>query len=687
MTRKKNFDGSNMFCRFCNKGGHEICFCPVIPSVPTTDCPAGAEAFVASLRDGKEVVPAYGRCDLRSLTRHVEARAKELNEKNPWADSKERTDLLRKQLGAWRAIGAPTTVLSWIAYGVPVRFRDGKPPARAGFANGRSYWDKIEFVRTEVADLVERGALRKIPHAEAHCICPIHVVDNKGKLRVTMDTRYPNSEVCNPAFRLETLQQFSVGVLEQGMLMVTSDITKAYYSVPLHPDAQKYFCFEHEGQVYCPTTLVTGSAQAPYYFNKLLRVVTRFARAAGVGMQNYFDDHLWYADKDSIPATIEFAKWLVPHLGFVFNLKSCWDAGLKAKFLGYLVDLAAMRFTVEETKLRAILRLLSELASQMENGERVSVKLLQRVTGSLMSVQLAVPHVRVWTRCLYYEIACAGYRTVTQTGAQALKEVLYWQANLLRCNGKAIAQPKATYPLHVDASEVGWGAHTDKTECSGLFDASLCGTSSTLRELEGLCAAGKRLQDELAGKAVLVLMDSSAAIRNLINEGGPVPNLARAVRKWVEFSVAHRIVCTYEWQRRALNARADQLSKLLSHLPLLKAGERERITKMAPSPCRWALTAEDVRRARDPAERELFLLHVDYNTIRETLQICVRQRTRILLLHPVWMAQGWWADIKRHAVSHVPLGPLSDLTEPAERARGGYADWQMQLSDLDCRQR
>jgi len=49
-------------------------------------------------------------------------------------------------------------------------------------------------------------------------------------------------------------------------------------------------CFEFEGKVYAPTVMTFGEAQAPFFWNKIMREVVTFARALGYRMMNYFDD-------------------------------------------------------------------------------------------------------------------------------------------------------------------------------------------------------------------------------------------------------------------------------------------------------------------------------------------------------------------------------------------------------------
>ena len=45
----------------------------------------------------------------------------------------------------------------------------------------------------------------------------------------------------------------------------------AYYSVPLHPDAQIYLCWEYDGVVYRPAIIVFGVSPAPQVFTKIVK--------------------------------------------------------------------------------------------------------------------------------------------------------------------------------------------------------------------------------------------------------------------------------------------------------------------------------------------------------------------------------------------------------------------------------
>jgi hypothetical protein len=62
------------------------------------------------------------------------------------------------------------------------------------------------------------------------------------------------------------------------MLMITTDVAKAYYQVPLHKDSQPYCAWRHNGEWIIPTVITFGISVAPFVFTKIMKVVLRFAR-------------------------------------------------------------------------------------------------------------------------------------------------------------------------------------------------------------------------------------------------------------------------------------------------------------------------------------------------------------------------------------------------------------------------
>jgi hypothetical protein len=71
-------------------------------------------------------------------------------------------------------------------------------------------------------------------------------------------------------------------------------------------------------------------------------------------------------------------------------------------------------------------------------------------------------------------------------------------------------------------------------------------------------------------------MDSLAAVRNLINGGGPVKELNDLMKEWFDWCTTNNIVCTYEWIPREENKSADGLSKLIANTDWILKDEIKR---------------------------------------------------------------------------------------------------------------
>ena len=64
---------------------------------------------------------AFAGMEREQAFAHMEKKGRAWNVGNPWVGAKI-YDQLRAKLGYWRAIGASDSVISWLGYGVPMKF-------------------------------------------------------------------------------------------------------------------------------------------------------------------------------------------------------------------------------------------------------------------------------------------------------------------------------------------------------------------------------------------------------------------------------------------------------------------------------------------------------------------------------------------------------------------------------------
>jgi hypothetical protein len=679
---KKLFDKAdpNKVCRFCKRKGHTIQSCMVCPrkegpKKDETELQRRKREFVLGLcaRPRKE----KGWAELQTGEERKQALKRALeegrlaNEGNPWAQSEKRRDKLRRQLGYWWAIGADDTVIMWIGFGVRLRFET--PPQRLFFPNHRSYWEHIEHVRKEHETHLADGSFRVLQPHEVAIGNPLQVeVNAKGKKRMCSDDRFPNAYLANYDFTQETLNRHVPLIVERGMLMITTDIEKAYYQVPLHKESQQYCAWRHEGSWIAPTIGIFGLGPMPFVFTKIMRPVIKFMRGLRVRGTNCIDDNLWAEFEANIDEVVEIVKELFAALGWNFNAKCVFRPSTTVLYNGMFIDSDRYEIRATDEKIEAARRLAWTIWFDARDGKAVKVKDMQRLAGRLQSMKLALEGVAVWTRGLYADIAKAqetsggrvGESTRTHLREAALADVSFWAYRLGNQNGLPIAD--ATSDVHVtlqcDASDVGWGAHTD-VEGSGVkgeLPAEVLGQSSTARELTGVLLAAESMEEELRGRRIVVRMDSHPAICNLIRGGGKVEELCELVRRWWLWCKRNHVTPTYEWIPREENDAADTLSKEAAATHRIRSGKEKEIREWLEEVGQPGLIPATWLRTRVQAPR--------FDKIAVRMQEMIRARRPACIVTPRWVSQAWWPAMLRHTTAYRRLGTVREVLEDADRA-------------------
>ena len=231
-----------------------------------------------------------------------------------------------------------------------------------------------------------------------------------------------------------------------------------------------------------------------------------------VSLINFIDDWLFGA----MIAEFERLRILIDKLflalGWVFNTKG--EEGVIVKFLGYLVDASKREFSVPPVKVERAVAAVKRLMMISSEGREVKLDDLQSLLGTLGSMRLAIQSIPVWTRELFspwkagavYEPGATVALTAPMTREMEMILSLLYQKNA----GPFISQ-QWEVDVFVDSSEIGWGATVLGEQVGDIFPAHLIGTSSTLRELNGLlgCSRHTAVRPWLKGKVVRWNLDST----------------------------------------------------------------------------------------------------------------------------------------------------------------------------------
>ena len=74
-------------------------------------------------------------------------------------------------MGFWRAIGASDSVISWLGYGVPMKFVS--PPPFLAFENHRMSPEAKDYVEKDMEKHIASGCFKKAPEGSVRIANPI----------------------------------------------------------------------------------------------------------------------------------------------------------------------------------------------------------------------------------------------------------------------------------------------------------------------------------------------------------------------------------------------------------------------------------------------------------------------------------------------------------------------------------
>jgi hypothetical protein len=665
---KKNFSTRDKHCEYCEQVGHTASFCAKRPSNPMSNATLSADKqlYVQTLLDKPQIsLDTFEKCDMSEAMAIVHSMGASLNAGNPWASSSEPRDQLRAKLGYWKAIGANREVISWIAYGIEMRFE--AEPDHIEFKNHPSYHEHLSHVDAEHERHVATGSWRLVPRSYAKIVNPLQVeVNTRGKKRMCVDMRYPNSFTADCKFKLETLHTHLTQVVEKGDVMFSTDMEQAYYSMAMNEHSWPYMVWKHRDKYYCSTILTFGYNQAPLIFHKTMRVIVRFSRTLGLQVLNYLDDYLWSCKLNRSALTVAFVKDLLPLLGWRFNAKCRFDPTPEIEFLGMIINAEKYWITAPSDKIDRIKSLCTEMQEQIINHKSITVLSLQVLASTIRSVKLAVTPASTWTREMNTLIAIATDACTTYINAQVYdvskleSELTFWLSRIQYHNGAGMDHPLHQLTVYCDASVTGYGGTCGSTRVSQVLPTYMIGTSSTHRELFGLIAVTNTLADTLTNKRVRFVMDSQPAIANLTNGGGPVPALNDEIKRFKTLCFGLKIEASFEWIPREVNVEADELSK---------ANEFKHSLEFI-LPSHYALAMQFANYHGLSAFEA-----PSFNSIDFRIRSIISDRSRVCMIIPEWHAQAWWPDVMRRDRPAHKLGntrQVYDTTQQTYAQANGF---------------
>ena len=145
-------------------------------------------------------------------------------------------------------------------------------------------------------------------------------------------------------------------LLVQNDWLAKLDLKDAYFTVPIHPDHQKFLRFVVEQVQYQFKCLPFGLSCAPWAFTKVLRPVAAFLWTLGVRVIVYIDDMLIMGESpDVVKNHVTAMVALLEGLGFIVNMdKSVLCPTQQLEFLGLQVNSADLHLRLPGEKIKQI---------------------------------------------------------------------------------------------------------------------------------------------------------------------------------------------------------------------------------------------------------------------------------------------------------------------------------------------
>ncbi|CAI7890632.1 unnamed protein product [Closterium sp. NIES-54] len=298
---------------------------------------------------------------------------------------------LRHAFAWWASWCESSLILSVIANGYWLPWKAfSLPPFRD--QNHAGVLKHTDFTRSAIQELLTSGAAEVASSSSAvTCISPLNVAEQRNKCRLILDLRKVNQYLIVPKFKYEVLLRVAE-LAKPGDWMFSVDLKSGYHHIDIHSSCWSFLGFHFEGTDYFFKSLPFGLATAPFLFTQLIKQLARKWRAQGIRVIPYVDDILFLCDSEQ-DARLKSGAIIrdLKESGLVINAKkSHLAATQRLHFLGMELDTASGRFTIGQERKAQLTQALRVLLLAYERNQRVSIRLVARVTGILASMALAL---------------------------------------------------------------------------------------------------------------------------------------------------------------------------------------------------------------------------------------------------------------------------------------------------------
>lgn len=531
------------------------------------------------------------------------------------------------------------------------------------------------IMQQEINKLLEIHAIVETSREEQQILSPVFLRKNKtGDYRMVLNLEKLNRHVPYHHFKMENFE-LAIQLVNRGDFMASIDLKKAYYSVKIAEDQQKYLCFRWFNKFYQFTCLPNGFSDGPRLFTKLLKPVFSTLRHKGHNITSYIDDTLMCSNTlTDCFACMNDTIRLLQKVGFCINVaKSVLTPTTRIEYLGNVIDSVAMNVTLPAHRRNKILRHCSLLVTKKKEKIREVARLIGLLVAAFPAVELGKLHYRTLEREKIKALAEAGgdfsgWMNITE---EFRTELTWWIENLENQDRKIFRNAPETV-LFTDASDLGWAGCIHDSTTNGRWSPDEVGLHINARELLAILFSLKSFTSLISGLHVKVLCDNTTAICYVNEMGGVKSTICDKISKDIwNWCICHKAWLTASHIPGKCNVMADAASRYFNDRHEWQLNVRifkdlcsifgkpcidlfaSRLNKQVDRFCSWSPDPEAtyIDAFTIPwGDYELVYLFPPFSLISRCLQKFRVEKARGWIIVPLWPTQPWMGMLLRMLV-------------------------------------
>ena len=611
---------------------------------------------------------------------------------------------LKRNVSAWRDIGANEEVLSWISDGIKLPFT--KTPDRYECVNHKFSSEQVRFLDTEINKLLKSGAVSRSVN-KPHCVNALGCVPKKNKsFRLIVDLRPLNVNIQVPYFKNEGIDVVCDSLLPNDEF-VSIDLKDGFHHLSIHPEHRRYLGFQWKKQYYVFNVLPFGCNVSPYYFNKTIRTVVQFLRQNDLRFSSFVDDGLLSAQPDDIERQTRFLINTYTRLGLVINYeKSELVHKPEIVFIGYVINSKGPDGNPWISIPKSRIHKLQRDIKRVLNRQKATARVIAKICGQCISFTKAIVPTKLLLRNLYRLLSTRKcWSDILCLDIPSVKDLEWWLVSLNTWNGRPVVKRQIDIQLFTDASDSGWGGVCDNNEAAGHWTPEVKQTSINYRELLAVLLSLKSFKDIIANKCVQILTDNVTTVACINNLGGNVPELTALTKSIYAHVYQNNIQIHAKHLAGKVNCHADRLSRLSPESTyswklhptvfalLNRKFKGHTIDRFADItnfkvPIYNSLYWDPLTSGVDALAQKDWALHNNFVNppialIPKILDIIIAQRADATIIAPHWPAQPWYRTLRTIATAYpLPLPLTRDLCEgrnpePLKNPKWRFSAWRV----------